>query len=233
MKRMPATTVSPPSKYPFKASPYSSHSLLLAQFPNHGEGRRVLDVGCGYGHLGELLAQRGYAVTGVDFPGLPHSPEIDFAEADLDRGLPQLNGRFDFILCADVLEHLRDPLQMLEDCRGLLAAHGALIASLPNSGHAYFRLQVLLGRFPQDDRGLFDRTHVRFFPWDGWVALLERAGFRITSLQCSGVPVGEALPKWKSGWLVRMLERLSFLSARMWKRLFAYQFVVRAEGRVN
>lgn len=230
---MPAATASPPSKYPFKASPYSSHALLLAQFPSRGEGRRVLDVGCGYGHLGEVLTQRGFSVTGVDFPGLPHSPEIEFAAADLDRGLPPLDGRFDFILCADILEHLRDPLRMLVDCRMLLAANGALIASLPNSGHAYFRLQVLLGRFPQQDRGLFDRTHLRFYMWDGWVELLEHAGFRITGLQCSGVPVGEALPQWKGGWMVRTLELVSFLSARMWKRLFGYQFVVRAEGRGN
>src|SRR5690348_15394954 len=104
MERMPAA-VEPSVRYPFKASPYSSHALLLAEFPSRGDGRRILDIGCGYGHLGSFLAQRGFRVTGVDYPGISHSPDLDFISGDLDRGLPPLDGPFDFILCADVLEH--------------------------------------------------------------------------------------------------------------------------------
>jgi len=222
---MLAPAVESPVRYPFKASPYSSHALLLAELPRHGEGRRVLDIGCGYGHLGEILAQRGFAVTGVDMAGIAHSSQMDFVPADLDRGLPPLSGKFDFILCADVLEHLRDPLHMLVACRERLATGGALIASLPNSGHAYFRLQILLGRFPQQDRGLFDRTHLRFYTWKGWVELLGRAGFQIQTLRCSGVPVSEALPGLP---MAGAFEWLSFISALVWKKLFAYQFIVRA-----
>ena len=41
------------SRYHYKAERYSSHALLLAEFPDHGEGRRVLDVGCAVGYLSE------------------------------------------------------------------------------------------------------------------------------------------------------------------------------------
>jgi hypothetical protein len=119
---------------------------------------------------------------------------------------------------------------LLRECRERLAPGGALIASLPNSGHAYFRWHVLMGRFPQHDRGLFDRTHVQFYTWHGWVRLLARAGFLIEALHCSGVPVGLALPKWQGSFWVRALERLSYESARVWKSLFAYQFIVRARA---
>jgi SAM-dependent methyltransferase len=222
---MSAATAEPSVRYPLKASPYSSHALLLAEFPSRGEGRRVLDIGCGYGHLGAFLAQRGFAVTGVDYPGISHSPEIAFVAADLDHGLPALNGTFDFILCADILEHLKNPLEMLLNIRKLLAPGGALIASLPNSGHAYFRYQILRGRFPQEDRGLFDRTHLRFYTWDGWVRLLGQAGFNIQTLRCSGIPFSEAFPNLP---LVGAVEWLSFFSTKIWKRMFAYQFIVRA-----
>jgi len=218
-------------RYQFKPSHYSSHSLLLTGLPENGEGGRLLDVGCAGGYLGEILAARGYRVTGIDSPGagrhgVPAS--IDLVEADLDRGLPTLPGRFDIVLCADVLEHLRDPAAMLRELRGVLAPGGCLLASLPNSGHAYFRWNVLRGRFPQHDRGLFDRTHLHFYTWEGWRDLFESAGFRIRTRTCSGVPAGLALPKWDGTPIVRALERLSFESARWWKGMFAYQFIVTA-----
>ena len=227
---MTAAIVEAPARYQFKPGPYSSHALLLREFPRQGGGRRVLDIGCAGGYLAQILAERGFSVTGIDLPGTAHSPHIDFVPADLDRGLPSLDGCFDYIVCADVLEHLREPERLLRECRERLAPGGALIASLPNSGHIYFRWQVLMGRFPQHDRGLFDRTHVQFFTWPGWMDLLARTGFHVETLHCSGVPVGLALPKWQGSIWVRALERLSYESARAWKSLFAYQFIVRARA---
>ena len=174
-----AATAEGTSRYQFKAAPYSSHTLLLAEFPEHGEGRRVLDVGCAIGYLSEILAQRGFAVTSIDWPNSPHPPTVEFAGADLDNGLPPLRGQFDYIICADVLEHLRAPLELLKECRARLAPGGMLVGSLPNSGHFYFRWNVLMGRFPQHQRGLFDSTHLHFYTWEGWPALLRRAGFRV------------------------------------------------------
>jgi SAM-dependent methyltransferase len=217
-------------RYQFKAAPYSSHALLLAEFPQHGEGRRVLDVGCAIGYLSEILAARGFAVTSVDWPSTPHPPTVEFAGADLDDGLPDLNGRFDYVICADVLEHLRAPVELLKECCARLAPGGTLVASLPNSGHAYFRWQILTGRFPQHERGLFDSTHLHFYTWDGWIDLFRRAGLRIETARCSGVPIGLAFPAWSNSWVIRTLERLSFEIARIWKKMFAYQFIVRARA---
>jgi SAM-dependent methyltransferase len=219
-----------PSPYQFKRRPYSSHILLLGEFPSEGNGRRVLDVGCADGYLAEILAARGFDVTGVDLPGTPHGDSFQFVAGDLDAGLPPVDGAFDFVLCADVLEHLRDPLRMLLECRRRLAPGGVLIASLPNSGHAYFRWNVLMGRFPRHDKGLFDRTHLQFYMWNGWRDLLKSAGFRIERLQVSGVPVGLAFPRWDGSAVVTFLEWLSFRLACLRKTLFAYQFIVRARA---
>jgi len=217
--------------YQLKGSPYSSHSLLLASLPPNGAGRRVLDVGCAGGYLAAILASRGYRVTGIDSAGAAGAgfpDSVEFVEADLDLGLPRLDGRFDFVICADVLEHLRRPVLLLRDLRSVLADDGRLAASLPNSGHAYFRWNILRGRFPAEDRGLFDRTHLHFYTWRGWLDLFGAAGFRVETLRCSGVPIGLALPKWEGSAAVRAMERMSYESARMWKNLFAYQFIVTA-----
>jgi SAM-dependent methyltransferase len=218
-------------RYQFKAEPYSSHSLLMSEFPLNGKGLRVLDIGCWHGYIAALLADRGYSVTGVDFPGTPHHDRMCFVAADLNVGLPQLFESFDFILCADVLEHVRDPQQLLRECQGLLTPGGRLIASLPNSGNIYFRLNVLFGRFPQDDRGLFDRTHVHFYTWDGWRNLFTAGGFQLTAVRCSGMPFGLATPRWANSLPVRALERASFELAKAWKTLFAYQFIVNSERK--
>jgi len=218
------------TQYQFKATPYSSHLLLLSEFPERGEGRRVLDVGCAIGYLSEILAQRGFAVTSIDWPDSPHPPTVEFAGADLDNGLPPLRGQFDYIICADVLEHLRAPVELLKELKERLAPGGKLLGSLPNSGHIYFRWTVLMGRFPQHQRGLFDSTHLHFYTWDGWVNLLNRAGFQVESVRASGVPVGLAFPRWKDTWMVRALEWVSFQSARIWKTLCAYQFIVRTRA---
>jgi SAM-dependent methyltransferase len=217
--------------YTLKSNPYSSHTLLVGSLPAEGCGRRVLDLGCADGYLARILMARGYSVTGVERYAPPEAG-FEVVEADLDAGMPVVSGPYDYVLCADILEHLREPLRLLKAVQGVLAPGGTLIASLPNSGHLYFRLNVLMGRFPQHDRGLFDRTHVHFYMWHDWRRLLAMGGFEIRTCRTSGVPVGLALPRWEGTLPVRLMERLSYDLARIWKRMFAYQFIVTA-GRVH
>ena len=222
------------SPYEFKPGPYSSHTLALQMLPEKGEGRYVLDVGCGLGYMSELLAARGYFVVGIEHPGAilqAASANVQFMEADLESGLPHLNRTFDFVLCLDVLEHLREPVKLLREIARTLSPNGRLVASLPNSGNIYFRLNVLFGRFPADDRGLFDRTHLHFYTWAGWIDLFAAGGFGIRGVQPSSLPFGFALHRAADSGLVLMLETVWHWLSRAWKKLFAYQFVVTAVPR--
>jgi len=226
------------ARYEFKPGRHSSHTLVLSALPVQGGGRTILDLGCSGGDLSVRLVERGFALTSVDRPGEtpPTLPEAAaYLAADLDEGLPGLlRPPFDFIICADVLEHLKEPGRLLAALPGALAEGGRLVASLPNSGNLYFRLNILMGRFPAHDRGLFDRTHLHFYTWRGWVELFEKAGFRVESARPTTVPLDLALPRLARTSLVRVLESLYYLAARAWKTMFAYQFVVvarRAEER--
>ncbi len=215
-------------QYVFKPEPYSSHSLLLADLPERGGGRRVLDVGCAAGYLSAALHARGYEVTAIERPGfatgLPAGVEL--IEADLEDGVPVLEGTFDYILCADVLEHLRDPAGALKALGQYLAPEGRLLASLPNGANLYVRLHVLLGRFPEHDRGLFDRTHLHFCELAKWRRIFARAGFRFERVRPTALPFSLALPR--LGPLARAMESAWHKLALVRKQLFAYQFVVTA-----
>ena len=61
--------------------------------------------------------------------------------------------------------------------------------------------------------------------------MLRRYGFHLERVSPTGIPFGLALRRWEATWPVRVLEALVYLAARMWKRLFAYQFVVVARPR--
>ena len=221
--------------YTLKSSPYSSHSLLLEHFPRRERRESVLDLGCGDGYLGALLSERGYDVTGIEKRGgyTNHFPaQVRLVEADLENGLPSVGGRYQHVMCADILEHLREPESLLSQIADIVQPGGRIVASLPNSGNVYFRLNVAMGRFPQHDKGLFDRTHLRFYTWEGWENLFGGAGWRITSVECSAIPVGLAVPPaYENSPPVRIAESVSYALAKIRKTLLAYQFIVVAVPR--
>jgi SAM-dependent methyltransferase len=226
-----ATRQAPAVPYRLNESPYGCHALLLNALTREGQGRRVLDVGCCNGYFSQLLAGRGFEVTGIDqhaghagsFP-----QDVRLVEHDLNQGLPRLEGRFSYIVCADVLEHLRDPSALLRDLVAMLEPGGRVLASLPNSGNLYFRLVILSGRFPKHDRGLFDRTHLHFLVWKEWISLFADAGLAVESVQSSSLPFTLVFSQPGLRFLARGLEWCSFVLARVWKNLFAYQFVITA-----
>ncbi|HTU69041.1 MAG TPA: methyltransferase domain-containing protein [Candidatus Baltobacteraceae bacterium] len=163
-----------------------------------GAGKRVLDVGCASGYLGEALGGRGCSVTGIDVNAhaLERARErCDEAfAADLDvTPLSRILGerQFDVIVFGDVLEHVRNPLEILESARAHLGAHGYVVASFPNIGHGAVRLALLAGRFEYRELGLLDETHLRFFTRKTIDELLLHAGFSIDEMRQTTLPLFE------------------------------------------
>jgi methionine biosynthesis protein MetW len=162
----------------------ASHRLVLAAVP---DGARVLDVGCATGYLAAALRERGCTVVGIEADpdaaaqARAHCDAVVVGdvEAPRTRAETAARGPFDVVMCADVLEHLRDPWEVLAWLRTLLRDGGRAVVSLPNIAHWTARRELLRGRFPQADHGLFDRTHLRFFTRATARDLAARAGFAI------------------------------------------------------
>lgn len=164
-----------------------SHALVLGMVP---PGARVLDLGCAAGSLAREMAARGCHVVGVESDVEAGAYAAEYLErlvaADLDTadlGAELAGERFDVVVAADILEHLRDPARVLRQVVPLLAEGGAVVASIPNVAHGSVRLALLSGQFPYADWGLLDRTHLRFFTADGVHELIAACGLAVTALE--------------------------------------------------
>lgn len=161
---------------------------------------RVLDIGCGAGALGALLKERQPAeVVGIELQ--PAAAALARQRLDQvlersveDHALEFEPGRFDCIVCADVLEHLREPAQVLAKIRRWLTPGGTLVASLPNMRHHSIVGALIEGNWTYEMAGLLDSDHVRFFTRREIEKLFYRTGFEIQQLQ--GKP-GSGYEEWQ------------------------------------
>lgn len=143
--------------------------------------------------------------------------------ADLERliGLPR---PADVIVMADVLEHLAKPEALLGLAAEALDRGGAIVVSIPNIANLASRLGLLFGRFEYQDRGILDRTHLRFYTLSSARRLIRDAGFQIEAEETSSVPLDLALP-WMPSILLAPLEWILSALTSLLPRLLGYQFI--------
>ena len=135
--------------------------------------------------------------------------------------LAQCAGEYDVIVFADVLEHLRDPERVLRSLAPFLARGGRVLASIPNVAHWSIRWRLLAGRWQYQDRGILDRTHLRFFTRETALALFASAGLAVTrATGVYGFPRVFYPPDRVQAWI-----------APRWPELFMIQFVIEAAPR--
>jgi 2-polyprenyl-3-methyl-5-hydroxy-6-metoxy-1,4-benzoquinol methylase len=221
----------PASRYTLKPDPHSSHSVIL-RWLGDGHGRRLLDVGAADGLLSRHLTTRGWKVTALEADAAaaaaaePHCERV--IVADLDVAVPALDPAFDAIVCGDVLEHLAHPAPALRSLGLALAPGGVVVVSVPNVAHLWMRLSLLAGRFDYAERGILDRTHLRFFTERSLRALLAQAGLTVTRATATPAPLYQVVPARCHGAVLAATHGASAAAARLLPRLLGYQLVLQA-----
>ena len=158
----------------------------------------VLDVGCGVGGVSLELKRMGYDVHGVDFSSVAVEKAVSRGLSatchDVDGlGLPGEGNVWDIVWMGDILEHVFDPLYLLEEARRVLKPEGRVMISVPNDLTLRKRLEIgLLGRSPQSAvyRKLRQCKHHTVISRELLLFFLKESGFRCFEIQaCVKFPI--------------------------------------------
>lgn len=208
----------------------SLHEKLVSHISKRPAGLLV-DLGCSDGKLSSEFRHYGHTVVGVDIRQI--SGVVDnvdqFIMADLDQGLPpELPTEIDIVVCTDVLEHVREPEELLRDLASRLSRGGVVVASIPNFGHWYPRLRTIMGLFDYDSRGILDNTHVRFFTRRSFERTALAAGYNVNRISYTGLPFEVILRGGNSKKVPSILRPIQIVDNFLIKlrpQLFAYQML--------
>ncbi len=210
-----------------KPADYHAH-LRSEIFPYLPEKAcRVIDFGGGYGatlsHVRQKTGASFAMVADLFEPEQASADGVDqFAQGDLNdlSFVEQVladNGPFDLMLCLDVLEHLVDPWAFLDIAQKFLNPGGTVVASIPNVNHVSALIPLLLsGNWTLTDKGILDRTHLRFFVKQTALDLMKTGDLEVAD------------------WSAHVAKRPSrhYLADKMsfglMRRFFARQYIVKA-----
>jgi SAM-dependent methyltransferase len=192
----------------------------------------VAELGSGLGFNLEVFAGDS-RIVGIE--GLSAAADsatsrgIQTIVADLADPVPLESGKYDLVLCVDVLEHLLDPAHCVEEAHRILKPDGLLVVNVPNHFSLSGRLRIIMGSgidsiefFPH--HADWNYPHVRFFRHSSIIELLRGCNFQIAedwSGQFPSIPVLNRFNRF-SGF------RVGKFAASHWPGLFAGGFFLLA-----
>jgi hypothetical protein len=123
---------------------------------------------------------------------------------------------------ADFIEHIKRPEQILNEIRRVLKSEGRVIISSGNIALWLYRIFLLLGCFPYAKKGILDETHVHLYTLSTLSQRIRKAGFKILKRRSTPIPFELIL----DNRLGKFVTYLYYGLVLVWKRLFAYQFLL-------
>lgn len=158
-----------------------------------GANQKVLELGCAAGAMTKVMKHHYQCeLTVVEYDAAaaesarPYATELivgNLDEPDCLADLHRKGSRFNAIVMADVLEHLRNPEAVLQGVLPLLHPEGHVVVSVPNIANGGVIAALWCDAFDYAETGLLDKTHIHFFTATTLRAMLERAGLVIDTVE--------------------------------------------------
>ncbi|WP_071433242.1 class I SAM-dependent methyltransferase [Angelakisella massiliensis] len=151
---------------------------------------KVLELGSSMGYLTKSLAEKGCCVDIVELDEESGCKAQIYAEnaligpsvGDIEKLIWTKKFRqqtYDAVVILDVLEHLRNPEEVLQEASKMLNPMGKLYISVPNIAHNAIILNLINNKWEYTPLGLLDDTHIHFFTYNSLVKIFRRLGLKI------------------------------------------------------
>lgn len=190
----------------------------------------ILEIGCATGYIGRHLKQKmGCKIYGIELDkqsaekAIQYYEKIFIADVENEDILKGLQTKYDYILCMNVVEHLKKPEIAIIKLKELLKDNGYMILTIPNIAHFSIRLKLLFGNFKYEEYGILDCDHIKFFTLKSIKELIKESGLLIEHFS---IDPDNGIPKFH-GLLLRLPGGVAFLRMfySFFPRFFGYQFI--------
>jgi len=178
--------------------------------------------------MGAMLRDLGFSVVNAVEPDAEARAQTAPLYTEIVPRLSFFAGRtFGLVLLLDVIEHMTQPEQFMSDLLPLLAPGATILLSVPNVAHWSVRLPLLFGTLRYTERGILDKTHVRFFTRRSLQRFLKATGPLSIAHESVSVPPLEFVlpePVWNNP-LFRVLSAAHYRTAQVAPGFFGYQLL--------
>jgi SAM-dependent methyltransferase len=212
-----------------KADPYSNHAQIIRWIKDE-RPEDVLEVGTATGYLTAEMEKLGCKVTGIEqdaeMAGIARQYCHQMLVGDVETMNLEGLSTYDAVILGNVLEHVRNPREVLQKVSGLLKPGGKVLMSLPNVANIWVRLRLLLGRFNYSGVGLLEESDLRSFTLQTSRQLAVDSGLDIIGVNATPIPLPVILPATRKGESLSFLHLLNWGLTRLTKTFFGYQFIL-------
>lgn len=220
-------------RYEEKPSPWSTHSKISSFLEKLPSDTRVLDIGCAKGVIGKLCYNNNLVFRGIEEnsewakTAKPYYEEI--FQGRIENATNEFLQNYDVIILADVMEHIPNSEEIISRIINLQKKECVFIISVPNIANIWVRLNLLFGKFDYNERGILDKTHVRFFTYKSLIKYLTVSGLKVENKDCTPIPLELINNFFIQNSLGRIIFRIFNIITHILPKLFGYQFIVYAK----
>lgn len=149
--------------------------------------KRIVDIGCGNGFFLRFMKENGWDVFGIESSQTAYRHAKNFGYDVFNGEMSQFvrknrNIFFDAVNLSYILEHVRNPIKLLKDCKKIIKKSGIICIETPND---FNPLQLQLQRLGKPQWWISIPDHINYFNFNGLEKILHELGFKIISKSTS------------------------------------------------